>query len=93
MHPVTSMFYSHTKVVASRLMFIVLSAVVIVPAECTWAKTLALIGGTIFTAPEDTPIEQGVVVLRDDKIISVGSLNTVDAPSSAETIDAAGLYK
>ena len=86
------MFYFNVKVIASRLMFIAFAVTLAIPVECVWAKTLALVGGTIFTAPQDTPIEQGVVVLDDDKIVSVGLPDTVDIPSDARTIDASGLY-
>ena len=56
------MFHSYTKIIASRLMFSVITAVVVVfPAVSVLAEPLALVGGTIFTAPQDAPIEEGVI--------------------------------
>lgn len=87
------MFHSYTKTLARRLVFTVFAVEVIAfPAESAVAKPLAVVGGTIFTAPQDAPIEKGVVVLDDGKIVSVGLLDTVDVPSDAKTIDASGLY-
>ena len=80
------MFHSYTKTLASRLVFTVFAVEAIAfPAESSVAKPLAVVGGTIFTAPRDAPIEKGVVVLDDGKIVSVGLLDTVDVPSDAKT--------
>lgn len=81
------------KILATRLMFTVLAtAVFAFPIQSSVAKPLAIVEGTVFTAPKDMPIEKGVVVLDDGKIVSVGSVDTVEIPSNAEIIDASGLY-
>ncbi|MCP4429988.1 MAG: amidohydrolase family protein, partial [Gammaproteobacteria bacterium] len=91
-HRTDPMFRSYFKISPGYLMLILCIAMVIIPVECTWAKTFALVGGTIFTTPHDTPIENGIVILDDDKIVSVGLSDTVDIPADAEMIDASGLY-
>ncbi len=60
--------------------------------ESSVAQPIVILGGTIFTAPEDVPIEQGTVVLDNGKIVSVGSIDAVDIPPAAKTIDASDLY-
>ncbi|MCP4288304.1 MAG: amidohydrolase family protein [Gammaproteobacteria bacterium] len=91
-HHTDSAFPSHIRISPNCLMLILFAAMVIIPIECTWAKTYALVGGTIFTTPHDTPIENGILLIGDDKIVSVGLPDTVDVPADAEIIDASGLY-
>ena len=87
-----SMVQSFRKTRLRRLSFVIFTAIVFAPIDATSAETLALVGGTLFTAPQDVPIENGVVVLDNGKIVSVGSADAVDIPSDAETMDASGLY-
>ena len=50
---------------------------------------IAYTGATIHTA-EGTPIEQGVLVVAEGKILAVGSAADVTIPENAETRDASG---
>src|ERR1700761_6212905 len=51
---------------------------------------LAIVGAKIYTAPSATPIEDGVVVVRNGRIASVGSRQNTAVPPAARRIDARG---
>ncbi|MEN8230836.1 MAG: N-acetylglucosamine-6-phosphate deacetylase [Bacteroidota bacterium] len=51
---------------------------------------LVIRNGTILTP--DREIKEGVVILREKKIVAVGQRGTVDEPPDAEVIDASGHY-
>ena len=67
----------------------VLSAVTLaqsVPAE----RTLVLTGARVYASPRERVIENGAVVIRDDKIIYVGGRNDPQVPKDATVIDCTG---
>jgi imidazolonepropionase-like amidohydrolase len=51
---------------------------------------LALAGGTIYPAPFQPPISNGVVLIENGKIIAVGEKGKVQIPPGAEMIDCTG---
>jgi len=51
---------------------------------------LAIVGARIYPAPDAAPIDDGVVVLRDDRIQSVGPRSKVVIPRNARRIEARG---
>ncbi|QIR13077.1 amidohydrolase family protein [Shewanella aestuarii] len=51
--------------------------------------TVAFVGGKVITLENDQVIENGVVIVKDNKIVSVGDATT-EIPSSAEVIDIKG---
>lgn len=56
------------------------------------AQTTAVIGGTVIDATGRPPIPNGVVLIADGRITSVGPAATVTIPASATRIDATGKY-
>lgn len=56
--------------------------------SATPGPTYAITGGTIHTLGAAGKIENGTVLIKDGRIVAVGS--TVDIPADAERIDAAG---
>ncbi len=52
--------------------------------------TLALVGGRVITMKGDEVIEQGVVVVRGNRIIAVGPTGKVQVPSGAKVVDVKG---
>jgi imidazolonepropionase-like amidohydrolase len=52
---------------------------------------LALVGGTIYPSPTEEPIQDGVILIQDDKIAAVGSKATLQSAQSIQVIDCAGL--
>ena len=52
---------------------------------------LVLTGGTIYAGPAESPIANGVVVIRDGKIAAVGGEDSFRAPGGAEILDCTGL--
>ncbi len=63
-----------------------LAALVLVTAVSANAQTIAIIGGTVY--PVSGPkIENGVVIIRDGRIVQVGDINVV-VPAGAQQIDA-----
>jgi len=52
---------------------------------------IVLKGGTIYAGPTESPITNGVVLIRDGQIAAVGRRGSVRIPSGVETLDCAGL--
>jgi imidazolonepropionase-like amidohydrolase len=52
---------------------------------------LVLTGGTIYAAPVEEPISDGVVVIGDGKIAAVGRRGSVRLPQGVPTLDCSGL--
>ena len=53
---------------------------------------LALVGGTVYPAPDATPIANGVVLLQGARIAAVGARASIQIPAGATTIDCSGLF-
>jgi len=53
------------------------------------AETIAITGGTVWTGVQDAPIENGVVLIVDNRIVAVGN-SRLSVPANATLIDAAG---
>jgi imidazolonepropionase-like amidohydrolase len=51
---------------------------------------LALVGGTIYPAPSQPPITNGVVLIENEKIIEVGEKRKLQIPADVQTIDCTG---
>src|SRR6187401_3149302 len=54
------------------------------------AETWAISAAKIYTAPNVPPIEDGVVLVRGDKIIEVGPRVSIKIPKSAKTSECGG---
>lgn len=54
------------------------------------AAELAIVGARIYPAPDAAAIDDGVVVVRDGRIVRVGSRSAVPVPRAARVIDARG---
>ena len=52
---------------------------------------LALVGGTIYASPTEEPIQDGVVLIQDGKIVAVGSRTSIDVPQTVQSLDCSGL--
>jgi imidazolonepropionase-like amidohydrolase len=52
---------------------------------------LALVGGTIHVGPTDEPLQDGVLLIQDGKIVAVGRRALVPVPRAAEVLDCRGL--
>ncbi|MCP3137009.1 amidohydrolase family protein [Pyxidicoccus xibeiensis] len=52
--------------------------------------TLALVGGRVITMKGDEVIEQGVVVVRGNRIVAVGPVGKVQVPAGAKVVDVKG---
>ena len=55
------------------------------------SDSLALVGARIYTSPSEEPLVNGVVLVRDGKIVAVGQKGKIKVPSNATIIDCAGL--
>jgi len=53
-------------------------------------QRLALVGGTIYPAPFERPIPNGIVLIENGKIIAVGEKGKVQIPAGVQTIDCTG---
>ena len=63
---------------------------VVVCALAARAADLALVGGRIFTAPDAAPLTNGMVLIRDGRIASVGA-GTLKLPGGTQRLDCTGL--
>jgi predicted amidohydrolase YtcJ len=57
----------------------------------TGSVELVLTGGTIYAAPTEDPIANGVVVIRDGRIADIGRQGSVVIPEAAARLDCSGL--
>jgi imidazolonepropionase-like amidohydrolase len=53
-------------------------------------SALAVVGARIYPSPGAAPINDGVVVVQDGKIIKVGKQSKISVPKTARVIDAHG---
>ncbi|WP_142682876.1 amidohydrolase family protein [Chitinophaga polysaccharea] len=60
-------------------------------AQLPTQQELALVGATIYTAPQTLPIISGVVIIRNGKITAVGNDKQVKVPAQMKVIDCKGL--
>jgi imidazolonepropionase-like amidohydrolase len=56
------------------------------PNECT-----AFVGATIYVSPDDEPISDGVVLIQNEKIVSVGRRAQMQFPETTHVLDCFGL--
>jgi imidazolonepropionase-like amidohydrolase len=54
------------------------------------APALVLVGGTIYPAPDATPLLDGVIVVERGRIVAVGGRDEVTIPAAARRIDCTG---
>ena len=52
---------------------------------------VALVGGTIYSAPDENSIPDGAVLIRGDTIAAVGARSAVQLPQGAQTLNCSGL--
>jgi len=68
---------------------LLLAATLLATAPTALAQTIAITGGRVVTNTNQGVIDNGTVVIRDGRVVSVG---TGAAPAGATTIDAAGKW-
>ena len=77
-----------------KLTLLVCCCLIGVAARCQQGidrQDLALVGAKIYPSPTDPPIENGAVIIRNGKIIAVGSSDKVSIPAKARIIDCKGM--
>ena len=52
---------------------------------------LLLAGGTIYVSPAEAPVNNGVVLIRDGKIVAVGRRGSIQIPNGVAILDCSGL--
>ncbi len=63
--------------------------------EVSFAKDnccIALVGGTVISATGQAPLENAVVLIRDDKIERIGKASAIKIPSNYKKIDVSGKW-
>jgi imidazolonepropionase-like amidohydrolase len=53
---------------------------------------LALVGGTIYPAPDSAPVRDGVVLVQGGKITALGPRRTIEVPTGSKVIDCVGMF-
>ena len=72
-----------------------LLAILICATACTaqaQTVTTAITGGTLVNSDGSAPVPDGVIVMRNGRIVAAGSSATVSVPKNAKTIDAKGKW-
>jgi imidazolonepropionase-like amidohydrolase len=54
------------------------------------SRQIAIIGARIYPSPDAAPIDDGVVIIRGDRIVGVGPRSRITVPRSARRIEAHG---
>jgi imidazolonepropionase-like amidohydrolase len=54
------------------------------------SRPLALVGGTVFSSPADSPIQDATILIRDGKISAIGRRPNVEIPAGTEILNCAG---
>lgn len=62
----------------------------VITATAGLAQSLAIAGARIYPSPDAAPIDDGVVVVQDGKISSIGTRSATPIPRAAHVIDAHG---
>ena len=75
-----------------KSLILLLSLLLTAPAALANDGTLALVGATIIDGTAAEPLENGVLVVTDGRIRTVGPRNAVTIPAGAEIIDVSGKY-
>jgi imidazolonepropionase-like amidohydrolase len=60
------------------------------PSHTSQGRHLAIIRARIYPSPEEKPIPNGVVLIRDGIIVALGDYGRVEVPAGATVIDASG---
>ena len=60
------------------------------PAAFSQSTALALVGGTVYTSPDEEPIRDAVVLIENGKISAVGRKANVKIPAGVRAINCAG---
>jgi imidazolonepropionase-like amidohydrolase len=55
-------------------------------------KKIAIVGATVIDGTGGQPLENAVVLIQENKIISVGNSGTINLPKGTEVVDAKGLF-
>ena len=75
---------------ALYLLSVLLFASLLSSADNTPSKALALVGGTVYTSPDATPIVDAAITTSGGKIAAVGKRGEVKIPKDAQVIDCSG---
>ena len=75
-----------------KTLFFILITVVAATFAPLRAEILAVANGTVIDGTGSDPVERGVVLIEDGRIVAVGAARDVDVPESATVIDARGKY-
>jgi imidazolonepropionase-like amidohydrolase len=74
-----------------RLFLPFLLVLVLLGSDLSRASDLVLVGAKIYPSPAEPAIENGTVVIRDGRILSVGPAAAIKIPHHAEIIDCKGM--
>ncbi|HVH35175.1 MAG TPA: amidohydrolase family protein, partial [Tahibacter sp.] len=71
-----------------RILAALLAALAVAPVQ---ARTIALVGGTLVDGTLREPIADSVVIVRDERIVAVGSQGELAIPADAEIVSTEGM--
>ena len=73
---------------AGRSMWLVVGSL---QAQCATAQTLALVGGTLVDDTLADPIRDSVVLVEGERIVAVGTVDTLPVPADATVVSTEGM--
>lgn len=83
------MHISRTSVVFGSIVSAIMAAMMLAQTAPP-DGSLALVGGTIYTAPTDAPLRNGVVLVENGKIAAVGIRGKIKIPQGTKVLDCTG---
>jgi len=75
-----------------RACAVVIASTVSLFGQSPDARIVAIVGGTLIDGSGAAPTVDGVIVIRDGRIVSVGPRSAVTIPAGADRVDAAGRF-
>jgi imidazolonepropionase-like amidohydrolase len=71
---------------------LLIGLLVLSAAHCAAGADLALLGATVYPAPNAAPVRHAVVLVHDGRIVAIGPQSTVEIPARAQRIDCTGKF-
>lgn len=75
-----------------RLALLLSLSIVALPAQDTPVSRVALVGGTVIRTDGSASLDNAVVLIEGDRIVTVGSRDAVPVPEGTKVIDAVGKW-
>jgi imidazolonepropionase-like amidohydrolase len=77
---------TYTPIMRIRTLLIVAFLFALIPANATFASDLALVGAKVYLSPNEPPLENATILIRNGTITAVGPSSTTKPPRLARAV-------